>query len=173
MEQTKSKLKTRFLGELNKLRSYLKADIILAILYVASILSPTLSAVTRISLWTYPAFFAIYVAWFVLAILRYRKLGRKFTVDKSRLPEMAALLLWLAVIAVNILLGRGENGFWAVIYTIMFMTVYMMDYVYSTYNDRNTLEFIMMAALFMLAFDAVRSIILLQSAPEMHCWPAN
>ncbi len=146
-------------------KRFLKGDIILAALYLASLVSPTITAVTRISVKYYALFFALYVAWFVLAILRYRKQGKKFLIDKSRYKEVIAMMIWLVFLVVNVLLGRGHNGMWAVIYTAIFMTVYVMDYVYSMYNDRGVIQALMVFVIAVFAIESLRSIAILQTEP--------
>ena len=159
-----------FFASVRSWKRFLKVDIILAALFLASLVSPTITAVTRISVKYYALFFALYVVWFITAILRYRKQGKKFLIDKSRYKEVIAMLVWLVLLAVNVLLGRGEGGTWAVIYTVMFMTVYVMDYVYSMYNDRSVLKALMVFVLVVFAIESLRSIAILHTHPHMARW---
>jgi hypothetical protein len=148
---------------LSFLRS-LKFDMIFAALYITALTSPTVSAFTRTK-FGYPVVFAIYIIWFVSCIIRAKKRSKKFLIDKSRIAEVIAMVVWLIFIAVNFLIGRGENGYWALIYTIMFMTVYMIDYLYSIYNERYVLKGLMYVALFVFALHSFISIIMLAGKP--------
>ena len=148
---------------LNMLRS-LKFDVVFAAIYITALVSPTVSAFTRTK-FGYPAVFAVYIIWFVSCAIRARKRGKKFLIDKSRIAEVVAMVAWLLVISVTFLAGRGENGYWAVIYTIMFMTVYMMDYVYSIYNERHVLHGLMYVALTVFAIHSLISIFMLAKDP--------
>lgn len=143
-------------------KQYLRLDIILAILYIASLISPTLTALTRLN-FAYPVFFIVYIGWFISVNIYYKKQGKSFTVDKQRLPEMIALLVWLAIAAVYAFIRpEGQNGYWAIIYTVMFMTVYMMDYVYTTYMDRKVMKVLILAMMAIFAFDSLRGCLILQ-----------
>lgn len=142
----------------------LKFDIIFAALYIAALVSPTVSAFTRTK-FGYPVVFAVYIIWFISCIIRARKRGKKFLIDKSRIAEVVAMVVWLLVISLIFLFGRGENGYWAIIYTLMFMTVYMIDYLYSIYNERNVLRGLMYVALFVFAAHSLISIFMLAKTP--------
>jgi hypothetical protein len=112
---------------------------ILAALFIVCLVSPTVSAFTRTAA-GYPTVFAIYIAWFVTCIMRAKKSGKKFLIDKTRIAEVVAMVAWLLVASLTFVFGRGENGYWALIYTIMFMTVYMIDYLYSIYNEQHVIR---------------------------------
>ena len=142
----------------------LKFDIVFAAIYIAALTSPTVSAFTRTK-FGYPVVFAIYITWFISCIVRARKKGKKFLIDKSRIAEVVAMVVWIVFITLTFLIGRGENGYWALIYTMMFMTVYMIDYLYSIYNERYVLKGLMYVALFVFALHSLISAFMLAKAP--------
>ncbi len=142
----------------------IKFDMVFAALYITALVSPTVSAFTRTK-FGYPAVFLIYIVWFVSCIIRNKKRGKKFLVDKSRIAEVVAMVIWLVFISITFLVGRGENGYWALIYTIMFMTVYMIDYLYGMYNERYVLNGLIYVALFVFAAHSLISIFMLAKEP--------
>ena len=148
---------------LSFLRS-LKFDIVFAAIYITALVSPTVSAFTRTK-FGYPAVFAVYIIWFVSCVIRANRQKKKFLIDKSRIAEVVAMVVWLLLISILFLIGRGENGYWAIIYTIMFMTVYMIDYLYSIYNERYVLNGLMYVALFVFAAHSLISIFMLAKEP--------
>ncbi len=147
----------------NFIRS-LKLDMVFAALFIVCLVSPTVSAFTRTAA-GYPAVFAIYIAWFVTCIMRAKKSGKKFLIDKTRIAEVVAMVAWLLVASLTFVFGRGENGYWALIYTIMFMTVYMIDYLYTIYNEQHVIRGLMYVALFVFALHSLISIFMLDKDP--------
>lgn len=145
-------------------KRYLKIDIIFAVIFIAALTSPTISAFTR-TRYGYPVVFVIYIAWFISCIIRNHKKGKRFLIDKSRIAEVTCMIIWLIVLSLNYLVGRGENGYWAIVYTIMFMTVYMIDYLYSIYNERNVLIALMFVTLAVYAIHSLISIFMLLNEP--------
>ena len=142
----------------------LKFDLIFAAIYITALTSPTISAFTRTK-FGYPIVFAIYITWFVSCIIRARKKGKKFLIDKTRIAEVVAMVVWIVFITLTFLFGRGKNGYWALVYTMMFMTVYMIDYLYSIYNERYVLKGLMYVALFVFALHSLISIFMLLKDP--------
>ncbi len=142
----------------------LKFDMVFATLYITALVSPTISAFTRTK-FGYPVIFLIYIIWFVSCILRAKKRGKKFLIDKSRIAEVVAMVVWLILISFTFIIGRGENGYWAIIYTIMFMTVYMIDYLYCIFNERYVLKGLMVVTLVVFAAHSLISIVMLEKAP--------
>lgn len=142
----------------------LKFDMVFAAIYITALVSPTVSAFTRTK-FGYPVVFAIYIVWFISCIVRAKKDGKKFLIDKSRIAEVVAMVIWLMLITTIFLIGRGKNGYWAIIYTLMFMTVYMIDYLYCIYNERSVLKGLMIVALLVFAVHSLISIFMLDKVP--------
>lgn len=148
-------------------KRYLKVDIIFAILFVLAMIAPTISAFTRnqYTIYGYAIIFVVYIAWFVSCIIRNHKRGKRFLIDKSRIPEVTFMVIWLIFLTINVVVGRGENGYWAIIYTIMFMTIYMIDYLYCIYNERHVLITLAFTTLLIYGVYSLLSIFMLHKDP--------
>lgn len=155
---------TKLFKILLSFKRYIKLDIILAVLFIISMISPTISAFTRTK-FGYPVIFLLYIAWFISCLIRHHRKGQKFLIDKSRIAEVSSMIVWLVVISTYYLSGSGENGYWAIVYTIMFMTVYMIDYMYCLYNERNVLSALVFITLAVYALHSLLSILMLHNQP--------
>ncbi len=66
------------LSSMKDWKIFIRWDLFLGALYLATLLSPTFAAVTRISIMTYAIFFGLYVVWFFSAIFYYKSKARNY-----------------------------------------------------------------------------------------------